>query len=109
MRIFHLKCLYLKEKTVTIGFSTHWHQSVEIFLETEDPLIFTLIPYYFSLKEHQFVIVNSNQVHSIDCPYSNNTIVLQILVETFQLYHRETPYISFIPQSQEKNRSWLRW
>ena len=84
--------------------STHWHQSVEIFLVTEGTIDFYIDSHYFSLKEHQFVIVNSNQVHSIDCPYSNNTIVLQIPVETFQLYHRETPYISFIPQSQEKNR-----
>ena len=87
--------------------STHWHQSVEIFLVTEGTIDFYIDSHYFSLKEHQFVIVNSNQVHSIDCPYSNNTIVLQIPVETFQLYHRETPYISFIPQSQEKNRELL--
>ena len=84
--------------------STHWHQSVEIFLVTKGTIDFYIDSHYFSLKEHQFVIVNSNQVHSIDCPYSNNTIVLQIPVEIFQLYHRETPYISFIPQSQEKNR-----
>lgn len=75
--------------------SKHWHQSVEIFLVTEGEIDFYIDSRNYPLKPHQFVIVNSNEIHSIECPLPNNTIVLQIPVGMFDGYHGGQPYIVF--------------
>lgn len=82
----------------------HWHQSVEIFLVTEGAIDFYVNSQYFPLKEREFVIVNSNEIHSIDCPNPNNTIVLQIPVNLFDSYKGEAPYISFGPRGEKENQ-----
>ena len=56
------------------------------------------------LGEQQFVLVNSNEIHSIDCPDPNETIVLQIPVEAIDEYRREEPYISFGIRGEAQNR-----
>ena len=86
----------------------HWHQSVEIFLVTEGAIDFYINSQYYPLKEQEFVIVNSNEIHSIECPDPNNTIVLQIPVDAFDGYRREEPYISFGRRGEEENRELMR-
>ena len=73
----------------------HWHQSVELFLVLEGTIGFYINSRYFSLSEQDFVIVNANEIHSIDCPDPNLTIVLQIPAEAFENYREEAPYINF--------------
>ena len=48
-------------------------------------------------------IVNSNEVHSIDAPLPNRTLVLQIPVQTFEVYLQEQPYLSFSRRSGGQN------
>ena len=79
----------------------HWHQSVELFLVLEGTIGFYINSRYFSLSEQDFVIVNANEIHSIDCPDPNLTIVLQIPAEAFENYREEAPYINFGRGSEE--------
>ncbi|MDK2808649.1 MAG: hypothetical protein PWP24_1386 [Clostridiales bacterium] len=58
--------------------SKHWHQSLEIFLVLEGEIDFYINEEPYCLKPGHFIIVNSNEIHSIDCQRSNFTIVLQI-------------------------------
>ncbi len=82
----------------------HWHQSVELFLVLEGTIGFYINSRYFSLGEQDFVIVNANEIHSIDCPDPNRTIVLQIPEESFEDYREEAPYINFGSGSMEARR-----
>lgn len=77
----------------------HWHQSVEIFAVFEGELVFykeedkKAENYY--LKKGDFVIVNPNEVHWIDSPVPNDTLVLQIPLDMFREYLREGQFIQF--------------
>lgn len=66
--------------------SRHWHRSVEIFLVLEGTMDFYINTEQFSLGKGQFILVNPNEVHSIDCPHPNFTIVLQIPSSLFEAY-----------------------
>ena len=88
--------------------SKHWHQSVEIFLVTEGDIDFYINSRYYPLKKHQFVIVNSNEIHSIECPHPNNTIVLQIPAEIFDGYRSGETYISFRQGSEAEKLELIR-
>ncbi|NLL76897.1 MAG: AraC family transcriptional regulator [Clostridiales bacterium] len=67
----------------------HWHDSVEIFLVFEGEIDFYINTSYYGLSRGKFIIVNSNEVHSIDVPKENFTIVLQIPPEEFNKYKGE--------------------
>jgi AraC-like DNA-binding protein len=49
------------------------------------------------------VLVNSNEVHSIECPDPNVTIVLQIPGDTFKEYLGEDGYMNFEKKSDAQN------
>ncbi len=66
--------------------SKHWHRSVEIFLVREGTLCFYINSRKYPLEPGQFVVVNSNEVHSIDSPDPNQTVVLQIPRGLFEKY-----------------------
>ena len=69
--------------------SKHWHDSVEIFLVFEGEIDFYINTSYYGLSRGKFIIVNSNEVHSIDVPKENFTIVLQIPKDEFEKYKVE--------------------
>lgn len=73
----------------------HWHDSVEIFIVFEGEIDFYINSSYYGLSRGRFIIVNSNEVHSIDVPKENFTIVLQIPAEEFDRYKKED-YILFM-------------
>ena len=73
----------------------HWHRSIEIFAVWEGKLEFTLHDKRFPLTNGEFVIVNSNEVHSILAPEPNRTVVLQIPHETFADYFTDDQFIWF--------------
>lgn len=75
--------------------SKHWHHSLEIFLVLNGEIDFFINSHHHILKQNNFVIVNSNEIHSIDCPQPNLTIVIQIPVDSFCDYMNEEPYINF--------------
>ena len=47
----------------------HWHTSIEIFAVFKGSVRILLNDEEYSLKERQFLILNSNEVHSIFAPH----------------------------------------
>ena len=63
----------------------HWHTSIEIFAVFKGSVRFFLNDEEYYLKEGEFVIVNSNEVHSIFAPDLNLTLVIQNFISNFRL------------------------
>lgn len=82
----------------------HWHHSVEIFLVQKGRIDFYINNSHTALGEQNFVLVNSNEVHSIDCPHPNITIVLQIPAEAFEGYMGEEDYVNFEKKDAQANK-----
>ncbi len=82
----------------------HWHHSIEIFLVLNGEINFYINSKSYMLKENDFVIVNTNQIHSIDSPKPNLTIVLQIPVEAFTDYMSDVEYIHFKQPHDERDK-----
>lgn len=83
---------------------THWHRSLELFLVLEGAIDFYMDSRYHRLENQDFVIVNTNEVHSIESPTRNTTVVLQIPMETFEDYMKSAPYITFSKKGETENR-----
>ena len=81
----------------------HWHRSIEIFAVWEGKLEFTLHDKKFPLGGGEFVIVNSNEVHSILAPEPNRTVVLQIPHDTFVEYFTDDQFIWFSHGDRESD------
>ena len=96
---------FLKEKSGNYRRANHWHQSVEIFLVLEGELKFYINNQSQPLSAGELIIVNSNEIHSIEAPKPNLTLVLQIPVSYFTPYMGKEDYAIFVSQSQEKNRA----
>lgn len=73
----------------------HWHRSVEIFALFEGELEFFINEREYPLHPGEFMLVNSNEIHSIRSPKSNKTIVLQIPLSTFEKYYTDERFIYF--------------
>ncbi|WP_310604188.1 AraC family transcriptional regulator [Anaerosporobacter sp.] len=73
----------------------HWHRSVEIFAVYEGELLFDVGEHTYPLTTGKFMIINSNEVHSIQSPKPNRTIVLQIPLQLFENYYTGDKYIWF--------------
>lgn len=73
----------------------HWHRSVEIFAVCSGELGFYIDDRLWHLSAGEFLIVNSNEVHSVDSPLPNETIVLQIPLELFEDYFTGEQFIWF--------------
>ena len=78
---------YVREK--------HWHTSVEIFAVMEGELVFYLNEEKHPLKAGELMIVNSNEVHSIESPEKNQTAVLQIPLKQFKDYFVAPGFVRF--------------
>ena len=52
----------------------HWHRSIEIFAVCSGELEFYIDDRRWHLTPDNFMIVNSNEVHSVDSPLPNETI-----------------------------------
>ncbi len=73
----------------------HWHRSIEIFAVCRGKLEFYIEDKLCLLSDGEFVIVNSNEVHDIDSPQPNETIVLQIPLKMFEDYFTGEQFIWF--------------
>ena len=73
----------------------HWHRSIEMFVVLEGKLDFYINEEDIHLDEKSFVIVNSNELHSISAPFPNKTIVLQMPLQTFERYYTDEQFICF--------------
>lgn len=73
----------------------HWHRSVEIFAVCGGELEFRIDDKNWHLTAGEFLIVNSNEVHAVDAPLPNETVVLQIPVKAFEDYFTGEQFIWF--------------
>lgn len=64
----------------------HWHDTVELFLVFEGEIDFYINSDFYELSKGRFIIVNANEVHSIEVPKENFTIVVQIPPEEFERF-----------------------
>ena len=78
---------YIREK--------HWHRSIELFAVKSGALDFYLNEQKYHLTEGEFVLVNSNELHSVHAAQPNETIVLQIPFNVFQNYFTKEQFIWF--------------
>lgn len=81
----------------------HWHRSVEIFAVCEGSLLFLIDEEEFPLKAGEFMIVNSNEVHSVHAPVPNCTVVLQIPLKMFERYYTGEQFIWFTHDPGERD------
>lgn len=81
----------------------HWHRSVEIFAVCRGDLGFFIDDKQWHLSAEQFMIVNSNEVHAIDSPMPNETIVLQIPLKMFEEYFTVEQFIWFTHEPGKKD------
>lgn len=85
----------------------HWHRSIEIFLVLEGNMDFYINETHYKMEAGQFILINSNEVHSIDCPNPNFTIVMQIPRMFFSDYCMEDD-IMFKSQGCEEDADIIR-
>lgn len=78
----------------------HWHRSIEIFAIFEGELEFFINEKQYPLRPGEFMLVNSNEVHSVLSPKVNKTIVLQIPLATFENYYTDERFIYFSHSSR---------
>ena len=78
----------------------HWHRSIELFAVYEGTLKFYLNEEIFPLGTGKFMLVNSNEIHSIFSPRENQTVVLQIPLTTFKKYYTDEKFIYFSHSSR---------
>ena len=81
----------------------HWHRSVEIFAVFEGALDFYLNNDDIPLSPGRFMLVNSNEIHSISSPEPNLTVVLQIPLKTFEDYFTGEQFIRFSHDAREQD------
>lgn len=87
---------YIREK--------HWHRSIEIFAVFEGNLNVYLDENKYHIQEGDFLLLNSNEVHSIISPTPNKTIVLQIPLQIFKNYYLEnSSFLIFTHQKKEED------
>ena len=85
----------------------HWHRSIEIFAVCQGELGFFVDDRMWRLTADEFIIVNSNEVHSIDAPRPNETIVLQIPLNMFEGYFTEEQFIWFTHEPGKKDERFM--
>lgn len=78
---------YIREK--------HWHTSIEIFAVMDGELTFFLNQEEYPLTAGKFLIINSNEIHSINALEKNRTAVLQIPLKQFEGYFTAERFIRF--------------
>lgn len=85
----------------------HWHRSIEIFAVCGGELEFYIDNRSWHLAADNFMIVNSNEVHSIDSPLPNETIVLQIPLKLFEGYFTGEQFIWFTHEPGRRDEHFL--
>lgn len=86
----------------------HWHRSIELFAVYEGSLKFYLNEQAYPLQTGEFMLVNSNEIHSVDSPEPNRTIVLQIPLKTFEDYYTGEQYIRFTHMQRPQDKEVMR-
>lgn len=85
----------------------HWHRSIEIFAVCDGELEFHIDERFWKLKRDEFMIVNSNEVHSVESPLPNETVVLQIPLKMFEHYFTGEQFIRFSHEPGKKDERFM--
>lgn len=85
----------------------HWHRSVEIFAVCKGSLRFFIDERPWDLAADEFMIVNSNEIHSVDSPLPNETIVLQIPLKMFEDYFTGEQFIWFTHEPGKRDARFM--
>lgn len=85
----------------------HWHRSIEIFAVCRGELEFYLDDRPWHLTEGEFIIVNSNEIHAIDSPLPNETVVLQIPLKVFENYYTGEQFIWFSHEPGRRDQRFM--
>lgn len=85
----------------------HWHRSVEIFAVFEGEMDFFLNDERYPLGAGEFILVNSNEIHSIHAPNPNRTVVIQMPLKTFEDYFTGDQFIRFTHRSKKQDKKVL--
>ena len=85
----------------------HWHGSIEIFAVCDGELEFKIDEKTWHLTAGEFMIVNSNEVHEVDSPLPNETIVLQIPLKVFEKYYTGEQFIWFTHEPGRKDARFM--
>lgn len=85
----------------------HWHRSIEIFAVSQGELKFYIDDRLWHLSENEFMIVNSNEIHSVDSPLPNETIVLQIPLKLFEDYFTGEQFIWFTHEPGRRDERFM--
>ena len=85
----------------------HWHRSIEIFAVCDGELEFKIDEKTWHLTAGEFMIVNSNEVHEVDSPLPNETIVLQIPLKVFEKYYIGEQFIWFTHEPGRKDARFM--
>ena len=86
----------------------HWHHSVEIFAVFEGQIDFYLNNECISLGSGEFILVNSNEIHSIYSALPNKTVVLQMPLKTFEDYFTGPETIHFSHGAREQDKKMMQ-
>lgn len=78
---------YIREK--------HWHTSIEIFAVLEGELLFYINNKKYPLHAGELLIVNANEIHSVNALKENKTAVIQIPLRQFENYFTAQQFIRF--------------
>lgn len=78
---------YIREK--------HWHTSIEIFAVLEGELLFYINNEKYPLHAGELLIVNANEIHSVNALKENKTAVIQIPLRQFENYFTAQQFIRF--------------
>ena len=78
---------YIREK--------HWHTSIEIFAVLEGELLFYINNEKYLLHAGELLIVNANEIHSVNALKENKTAVIQIPLRQFENYFTAQQFIRF--------------
>ncbi|MDO4926517.1 MAG: AraC family transcriptional regulator [Turicibacter sp.] len=100
---YEFKLFLFEGKDGNYRVSKHWHQPIEIFLVLEGQIDFYINEQLYRIQNGDFMIVNSNEIHSINCPNRNQTVVLQIPLEAFEGYLDYSPSFHFKKQEDKQN------
>ena len=86
----------------------HIYRSIEIFAIFEGSLRFFLNEEEYKMNAGEFLLVNSNEVHSIFSPKPNVTVVIQIPLVVFKKYYTNEQFISFSHEPRVRNQELMK-
>ena len=104
---FPFKIFIFEGSTGNYHRDKHWHRSIEIFAVCIGELEFYIDDRKWHLEAGNFMIVNSNEVHSIDSPLPNETIVLQIPLKLFEDYFTGEQFIWFSHEPGKRDERFM--